>query len=242
MTTGRAELSDLMRYAGRLAANCPITLVLAGMMTVLNLGLMDGTPVGMKQVTGWLEYDTARIEAGEFWRLLTGNLVHWSVEHACLDIGAFAVVGAMFEHRLRRGYASMLFISSLGVGLALWIAEPLLACYRGFSGVNSAQFAAVVVVELAAARRTPRRMVWVAPAAGIFVVKILSECATGAMFFGTESLGDIGLPVPLAHATGALTGALLAGGWCAVHWPATDAPRVARALHVCQNCESRGAR
>ena len=52
------------------------------------------------------------------------------------------------------------------------------------------------------AARDVRRWLWVAPAAAVFLLKIVSECATGQMFFGTESLGNIGDPVPLAHAAG----------------------------------------
>jgi len=35
-------------------------------------------------------------------------------------------------------------------------------------------------------------------------VKLGFEVTTGGMFFGTESLGDIGQPVPLAHLSGAV--------------------------------------
>ncbi len=196
----------------RLVRDFPVTLGLTALMLLLNWGLAETAPATMQRIPALLEYDRSAIQAAETWRLLTGNLVHWSVEHACLDISAFAIVGWMFERRLRGGYAPILLASGLCVGLALLIGQPQLEHYRGFSGINSAQFAAVVVAELSAAWRTPKRWMWVAPAAGIFVLKIASECATDTMFFGTESLGDIGLPVPLAHAAGALTGALLAIG------------------------------
>ena len=225
---------------GRFVRECPVTLGLTALMILLNWGLIETAPELMRKLPALLEYDRAAIAAGEVWRLVTGNLVHWSVEHACLDVGAFAIVGWMFERRLRGTYVPLLIASGLCVGLALWLGEPQLEHYRGFSGVNSAQFAAVVIVELLTAWRTPRRWLWVAPAAGIFLVKIVSECATGMMFFGTESLGDIGIPVPLAHAAGALSGALLAIIVCALdkrsHAPTTSAT----AHQLCQNCDSRG--
>ena len=45
----------------------------------------------------------------------------------------------------------------------------------------------------------------------IFVLKIAYECLTGQMLFGTESLGDLGTPIPLAHLAGTL--GALAGGF-----------------------------
>ncbi len=38
----------------------------------------------------------------------------------------------------------------------------------------------------------------------IFSLKIVWELSTGQMFFGTESLGNIGIPVPVSHAAGTL--------------------------------------
>lgn len=201
---------------GRILCECPVTLGLTALMILLNWGLIETAPELLRKLPPLLEYDRTAFAAGEVWRLVTGNLVHWSVEHACLDVGAFAIVGWMFERRLRGIYAPLLIASGLCVGLTLWLGEPQLERYRGFSGVNSAQFAAVVIVELLTAWRTPRRWLWVAPAAGIFLVKIVSECATGTMFFGTESLGDIGIPVPMSHAAGALSGASLAIIVCAL--------------------------
>jgi hypothetical protein len=45
--------------------------------------------------------------------------------------------------------------------------------------------------------------------AAIFVAKIFWESTTGRMFFGTESLGDIGVPIALAHVAGTAAAILL---------------------------------
>jgi rhomboid family GlyGly-CTERM serine protease len=183
-----------------------VTLVLALVMAFVNLGLIANAPNWLRQIPEFLEYDAARIESGQLWRLLTGNLVHWSIEHALLDVGAFVAVGLMYERRLRAIYPALLLTSGIAVSLALYGFQPEMNFYRGFSGINSAQFAAVVAIEIAAACRDPKRWWWVAPAAGIFAIKILSECVTGQLFFDTASLGEIGQPVPLAHGMGAACG------------------------------------
>ena len=61
-----------------------------------------------------------------------------------------------------------------------------------------------LIAEFQLARTERHRWLWLAPTLGIFMLKILSETVTGQMFFGTESLGNIGLPTPLAHAAGAI--------------------------------------
>ena len=189
--------------------NCRWTLALCAAMAVANLGLFPAAPDAFGRWIHWLQFDRQAIAQGELWRLVTGNLVHWSVEHFLLDCGVFFVVGWLYERHLGRSYAWILLASGLAVGCGIFVFLPEMEIYRGLSGVDSGQFAAAVGIEFHLARRQPRRWVWVAPAAAIFVLKILYECASGQMFFGTESLGNIGLPTPLAHAAGALAAAIV---------------------------------
>jgi len=189
------------------------TLGLCAAMALCNLGLFAGTGPIFERLISLLEYDRGAILDGQLWRLLTGNLVHWSREHFLLDVGAFAVVGLLYERHLGRHYPWVLLVCGLAVGGGMLVFLPEMSIYRGLSGVDSGQFAAAVCVEFHLARRDVRRWLWVAPAAAVFLLKIVSECATGQMFFGTESLGNIGDPVPLAHAAGTMAAVafLLAG-------------------------------
>jgi len=182
------------------------TLALVVAMTVANLGLAPQAPDSLRSLVGWLEYDRQAIAAGQVWRLVTGNLVHWSIEHFLLDVGAFLVVGCMYEPTVRRTYPWALLLMALAVGGTVLLALPEMRFYRGLSGVDSGQFVAALYVEAQWAKRAFRRWLWLAPVVAMFATKILWETATGAMFFGTESLGDIGLPVPLAHLAGAMAG------------------------------------
>jgi hypothetical protein len=84
---------------------------------------------------------------------------------------------------------------------------PEMQTYRGLSGVASGQFAAALCAEATLARRDRSRWLWLAPVAAVFAAKILFEIGTGQMFFATQSLGNIGVPVPLSHAAG-IAGAL----------------------------------
>jgi len=172
------------------------------LMIVLNLGLFDCAPRAAGSAVTWLQFDREGITNGQLWRLLTGNLVHWSPEHFLLDVGAFLVIGLIYERFLGRSYPWLLLAAATTVGLSVWLLQPDVKLYRGLSGVDSGQFAAALCLEVALARRHPRRWVWVGPAAAVFLVKVAYECATGQMFFATDSLGNIGQPMPLAHAAG----------------------------------------
>ncbi len=190
--------------------SCRWTIGLACLLLVLNSGHLPGVPAAAGGILNWLQYDRDAIAAGECWRLLTCNLVHWSREHFWLDVGAFVIVGVLYERQLGRLYSWLLLASAVAVGLALFVFRPDLQTYRGLSGVDSGQFAAALAIECLAAIRDRRRLCWFAPAAIMFFTKITYEALSGRMFFGTEGLGNIGVPVPLAHVAGVIaTGALL---------------------------------
>jgi rhomboid family GlyGly-CTERM serine protease len=183
---------------------CRWTLGLCAAMTVANLGLSSHAPDAFTQLIDGLQFDRQAIFQGQVWRLVTGNVVHWSLEHFFLDVGPFLIVGVLYERYFQRQYPWILLTSAVAVGGGVLLLAPEMGTYRGLSGVDSGQFAAALGVEFWLAARQPRRWAWVAPAAAIFILKILYECGSGQMFFGTESLGNIGVPIPVAHAAGTL--------------------------------------
>lgn len=210
------------------------TIFLAAAMTVANWGLSHDAPDCFTRLPSILEYDRQAICRGQVWRLATGNWVHWSREHFYLDVGAFLALGLFYEPALNRRWpcwgrspdlAPIRFYEAalkrpfpwlfaalcLAVGLAMFALQPDLATYRGLSGVDSGIFAAALLWEASQAGGDRRRWLWVLPASLIFVVKLGFECTTGELFFGSSSLGDLGQPVPLAHAAGAFAAVAIAG-------------------------------
>ncbi len=185
------------------------TLGLCAVMAALNFGLLTWAPSSAGVPLEALQFDRQAIINGELWRLVTGNLVHWSVEHFVLDVSVFLIVGILYERHFPRWYPWIMLGTAFAIGVALVLFVPEISVYRGLSGVDSGQFAAALCIELALARQQARRWLWLAPAAGIFVLKVIYESASGQMFFGTESLGDIGVPVALAHAAGAVAAGVL---------------------------------
>ena len=154
-----------------------------------------------------LQYDRARVEHGEVWRVFTGQMVHWTPRMAVADLAVVAALAAWLE--LRRGRPALLLATALGAGftaLGVQVFLPHLDLYRGSSGLASALF---VLTALEAARRSSRA--WHRGAAllalGLVLVKAGWESATGC----TLAAGPLppGVEVtPLVHLLGGLAGGI----------------------------------
>jgi rhomboid family GlyGly-CTERM serine protease len=197
---------------------CPWTLGLAVVLLLLNLGLFSWGPWDAKEWLVRVQFDGVAIRAGEWWRLLTGNLVHWSPEHFALDAGAFLVLGLLYERHFGGLYPWLLLWLALAVGVAGLLFWDERTLCRGLSGVNGGQLAAALCVELALAWRSPRRWLWVAPATAIFLFWLIYESATGRFFVGALFLSGPARPAPLAHAAGAVAAAAFVGAMSLVGW------------------------
>ncbi|WP_165967884.1 rhombosortase [Sapientia aquatica] len=86
-----------------------------------------------------LEFDRRAILGGEFWRIWTGHLVHFSAQHAIIDISSMYLVSRTVESTTsRRYFLFFVFLSATFISLSLLIAFPELIIYRGSSGVLTA--------------------------------------------------------------------------------------------------------
>ena len=66
-----------------------------------------------------LEFDRTRVAAGEIWRLVTGQLVHWTPRMAAFDVGMLLGLGIWLEVRGDR----RLMVTSLALGGGLEFAS-----------------------------------------------------------------------------------------------------------------------
>ena len=105
------------------------TIVLAALCSVL-VFIPENT-------MAWLAYDRQAILAGEIWRLWTGHLVHFSVQHAISDIIALLILSKIAERGVgTRMMSWTLFICAPIISVILLITEPDLIFYRGLSGLS----------------------------------------------------------------------------------------------------------
>ena len=155
-----------------------------------------------------LVLDRAAFLGGEVWRAFSGHLVHGWPALAFFDLGAIAILGAWIEQRSRVELAVTIALAALLSSAAVIALRPDLSIYQGSSALASALF----VVCAGDLLRTPHARVGVAIARialVVFVGKLVLEStglSAGRTFAGIDGVES----VALAHATGALAGALVA--------------------------------
>ena len=170
------------------------------------------------RVLGWLsssdnnllELDRLRIAEGEWWRLLSGNLVHYGFYHLLMNLAALLVCGYVFFLRCNLWlYGGLLLFSGLCVGLGVYWGTPELMFYRGLSGVLHGL---IIFGFLFSFKQTP----WINGIGLMLVIgKLIHEQSAAYQATDLQQL----LPVPVvvdAHLYGAVSGLLFALGYAAV--------------------------
>jgi len=169
---------------------------------LLGVSLVASVP----HVADAIQYERSEVLSGETWRLLTGQIVHWSWGMTCADLGTIALAGGWLETRSRRLAVSAAALSAALVAVALLVARPDVAFYRGASGIA---VGLTVAAALELARAGPSRWLRRAGAAlfALLLVKAAAEMITGASFLPGTLPEGIAL-VPETHLAGAAGGIL----------------------------------
>lgn len=97
--------------------------------------LMIGLSLLGAQAESLLEFNREKIAQGEYWRLLSSNLVHYGFPHMIMNAAALLLIGGSFLRELSlKAYLGLLLITALAVNLGTLQFNPELSYYRGFSG------------------------------------------------------------------------------------------------------------
>jgi rhomboid family GlyGly-CTERM serine protease len=154
-----------------------------------------------------LRYERTAVLQGQYWRLLTGHLVHGSGQHLLLNAVGLGLIAALFprEYSLR-AWLLILGSSVVAIDLGFVFLEPQLQWYVGLSGVLHGALAAGAIGWW---RHETRPLALGLTA--VLVGKLAWEQWHGALPLS----GDMPVVVD-AHLYGAIGGAL-AGAWLALH-------------------------
>lgn len=146
-------------------------------------------------------YERAALEGGEYWRLVSGHLVHLGVGHLWPNVAALAIVGLLFEDVFRNAdWWRVSAASAAAIDLGLYGLQPTVLWYVGLSGVLHG-----IVAAGALALVVRRQPVGIVLALGL-TAKLVFEQVEGPLPFTADSVG--GPVVVAAHLYGALGGLL----------------------------------
>jgi rhomboid family GlyGly-CTERM serine protease len=148
-----------------------------------------------------LRYERSAVLGGEWWRLLSGHLVHGNLRHLSLNVAGLGLVALLFG----RDYSVpqwlwILFCSATAIDVGFVFYEPQLEWYVGLSGVLHGTIAAGLIAWWRYENRLLTLLV-----ALLLGLKLLWEQHRGALPLS----GDMPVIVD-AHLYGAIGGALAA--------------------------------
>ena len=93
-----------------------------------------------------LRYERSGVLNGEWWRLLTGHLMHGNLHHLALNVVGTGLVALLFGRDYpARQWLFILFCSASAIDIAFVFCEPQVQWYVGLSGVLHGAIAAGIV-------------------------------------------------------------------------------------------------
>ena len=149
--------------------------------------------------TAWV-FDRTAIADGQWWRLITGHLVHSDGEQVIGDVSALIVIGWMLERNHPLTFIYGIMAGTVAVNLWLWFGMPELERYCGLSGTLHAVLL-LLIASLWRETRQPLVMVM----AALIVGKVFLELWTNQALI-TETAWP---SVPIVHVAGLCGGVIL---------------------------------
>lgn len=157
-----------------------------------------------------LQLDFAAVAHGQWWRIWTGHLTHYTDQHLFWDLLVFAVLCAACERQWPRLIFPALLLTAAGISasLAWWCND--LSIYRGLSGIDTALFVWFIGAQLCQAVLEKDGFA----SAGWSVLtlllcgKLIFEAQTGQMMFVDAHSFT---PLVEAHLVGVCIGATYSG-------------------------------
>jgi rhomboid family GlyGly-CTERM serine protease len=140
------------------------------------------------------------IDQGQWWRLLTGSLVHYSTSHLLWNCLVIGIAGGLLECSNRKAAVTCLVGSMMLIGPGLHLCLEQMNCYAGLSGIATAMVTCLILLNLG------QGWIWSVALAAL-AAKLLTDQFVHGFGFASFHAADV-RSVPSAHLLGALAGAL----------------------------------
>lgn len=171
----------------------------------LSIALLCGLVTYVPDLGSLCVLDRQAVYHGQWWRLYTGHLVHFSTLHLLPDLFTLVVTGWLLEIRRLQGYVVLLLVLPPAISAAVLALEPALVGYGGISGLTCGTLAYAALDGMCAGGLQRRIH-------GSILLLLGLKIAGGLLGLPFVSVlhpdGHL-ITVPLAHAAGALTAVLL---------------------------------
>lgn len=107
----------------------PVLLLLLVLSTMLLQALPEAAQLQVR-------YDRAAISLGEWWRLVSGHLLHLGWVHLALNLVGLGLIVALFWHYWSvKNFLIVFLLSLIAVDIGLWWFSPEVGWYVGLSGI-----------------------------------------------------------------------------------------------------------
>ena len=158
-------------------------------------------------VASYLIYDREQLFAGEWWRLVTGILVHFSWTHLTYNAVILLVAGWLLEGKNKARFLILILATGLMSSMYFVLFLPDMNRYGGLSGIASAVVVYLCLLKIR--ERLPTRWIWVVILI-LFASKVFYESVMQQAFFVSYSSLMINV-VPSTHIIGAMVAVLMVG-------------------------------
>lgn len=147
-------------------------------------------------------YDRYAIMEGDYWRLFTGHLIHFSISHLVINLSVLVIVYEILGEDHFKKLEKILLYGIALIGPILFIIDPFLAYYGGTSGLSSAVFFFALIVLYQTTDGAIKHLY----SYGLLIclIKTFLEIISNTSLFVSLPVGIHG--VPLSHLCGYVIG------------------------------------
>lgn len=175
-----------------------LSVSLVRLVATLTIAAAAGIAFVWPRLAEVLIYERTSVIAGQWWRLWTGHLVHFTSSHFFWDVVVFVPAGGWLEWIAPRPARWFYLLAPPAISALLFWCDPGLNRYAGLSGLATGLLVLLALVQLRRDSNEPPWFWWAVLA--LVAAKTVVESITDGPLFARFDSGV--RAVPLAHVGG----------------------------------------